>query len=63
MAAMRKKEPRRKARLSDEQVWVRMLVRVRRDELEAYRRAAARAGLNVSEWVRGVLERAARRAR
>jgi hypothetical protein len=45
------------------QGWVRMLVRVRQEELEVYRRAAARAGLSVSEWVREVLERASRKSR
>jgi hypothetical protein len=53
----------RKTRSTDERVAVRMLVRVYRDDLESYRRAAERAGLNVSEWVRSVLDRAARRAR
>ena len=60
MTAMRNRATRTR-RASDEEPWVRMLVRVRRDELERYRRAAARAGLSVSEWVRSVLERAGRR--
>jgi predicted HicB family RNase H-like nuclease len=59
MTAMRKKATRAR-RASTEESWVRMLVRVRREELERYRRAADRAGLSVSEWVRSVLERASR---
>ena len=60
--AMRRNATRaRKA--SNAEPWVRMLVRVRREELERYRRAAARAGLSVSEWVRSVLERASRTRR
>jgi predicted HicB family RNase H-like nuclease len=56
-----RKKSKRARRPGDEQVWVRMLVRVHRAELERYRRAAMRAGLSVSEWVRSVLERASAR--
>jgi hypothetical protein len=48
-------------RLPEEHSNVRLVVTVRDDELEAYRGAAARAGLTVSEWVRQKLWRAARR--
>jgi predicted HicB family RNase H-like nuclease len=63
MRAMAKRSSGRRTRprTDGERVAVRMLVRVYRDELEAYRRAAKRAGLSVSEWVRSVLDRAARR--
>jgi hypothetical protein len=40
---------------------VRLIVTVRDDEIDAYRAAAARAGLTVSEWVRQKLWRATRR--
>jgi len=61
--ATEKKRPRGRPPIPEEErASERLVARVRPDELASYQAASERAGLSLSEWVREVLGRAARRA-